>query len=210
MTMTNWWFEVDVRGERCFASVPPKCGLMSFLAGYVPGLPEVIKEKGMRVGEIGLAYAKARGLGPYTARDVVRQFPDAPRFLAVRHPLDRFRSIWKDKCDPKWQRHPSTSPGTVDLTAGMTPDELMDLVEAWPGGDNHWVPQWWFLVPRAKPLPFDRFNQLLGLPAVHTHRSRMSGEGVAFPEARILAHYARDLELWEGAQYWVDRGTVVP
>lgn len=192
MSAPGWWFPVKTDNGRVFVCVPPKCGLLSFLASLVPGLAKLAAEIDLDIGDAALAYARSMGLGPFTAIDVLQQFPGEPRCLAVRDPAGRFRSLWRDKCgegsDPTWMS---------GMVAGLSPDGLLDIIEAFPFGNTHWMPQQAFLMPDARLIRFDELLVTLGIPAVHLHRSR--GPECDMPLERIVRHYRADIDLWERA-----------
>ena len=55
-------------------------------------------------------------------------------YFVVRHPLDRFCSLWKSKC------RDNQSSAYKETLADMSPVELMDHIEA-GARDPHWTPQ---------------------------------------------------------------------
>lgn len=188
MTAPGWWYIVD---DDTVACAPPKCGFMSFSAALIPRMPETLEHNpNVAVGHITLGYMRAIGRGPFTAVEVMKNFGDRRRVLAIRDPVARFRSIWRDKCRPELRKDPA-----YEDVAGLNPFELMDYVEAYPFGDEHWQPQWSYILPDVEMVPFDQFNEYLGLPAVHIH-SYNRGH-VVVPDDRIRRHYDRDVEIWK-------------
>jgi hypothetical protein len=165
--------------------VPAKCGSTSFHAAIMP-------EIHVNPWYAADAYLASIGAGPFTPMEVHRRFPKHEKWLAVRDPVRRFRSLWFDFCvdgrtDPNYRNY-----------TGMSPDDLMDFIESFPCGDRHWVSQSSYLLPGVKLVKSRYLLTLLALPYRTLNPSARSGE--PFPEDRILRHYAADLRLWEKAQ----------
>ena len=108
--------------------------------------------------------------------------------MAVREPLSRFGSLWRDKCYDR-------PPRVIDYVKGMSPDQLMDHIEDFPFGNGHWVPQWYYTLPGIKLVKYDKLQEFLGLPQTHANQSKKTE--IDLPEERILSHYRKDLEMWK-------------
>lgn len=188
----GWWFVID---DNTVACAPPKCGLMSFMASLVPGLPAVLEITGLRTGEVAIEYCRAAGRGPFSAMDIVANFKEGKRYLSVRDPVERFKSLWKDKCRPELVDDP-----VFNITAGLSPVELLNLIEHYPYGNAHWMPQWAFLVPNVTLLPVKYFLPYIGLKPVHVHHFEDPKEEVEFPVERTLNLYSRDVDMWNEAK----------
>ena len=130
------------------------------------------------------------------------QLPDRlPVVFIVRHPLDRFKSLWRFRCVPGGDMvH-----GTGRDLHGMTPAQFWRYIRKAPA-DNHWVSQtkllegreatlvrlddlekWWDLGTPSK-VPLLRYNETTGDCPTD-----------AKLEAAILEHYADDVKLFEEA-----------
>lgn len=125
----------------------------------------------------------------FSPREVVRKFPDSEKWLVVRDPVERFASLWRDKCRDGGLKH----------LAGKSPDELIGLIESWPMGDKHWFPQFGYLVPGVELVTLPRFMSRLGI-ARRDNATVVRQDDPDMPEARVRAHYARDVAMWESAQ----------
>jgi hypothetical protein len=189
----GWWWLTNTPDGEVVACAPNKCGLTSFQIGFVPGLNDVVKLSGkVDSGKAAFSFAKGAGLGPFTGVEVTMQFPNLPKLMAVREPEGRFISIWRHVCSTSLVDHLE-----FKQTAGMSPDKFMSYIETFPMGNVHWAPQWAFLIPGAKLIPFDQFNEALGLPAVHanSHAHRGSPDLTELHE-RIKFHFSQDFLLW--------------
>lgn len=162
--------------------VPAKCGITSLRVAMWPwakGMTEIRKK------------AADEGFGPYTPRRVMEERPHTRKIMSVRDPVERFGSLWRDKC-----RRERYNQQYWEKFKGMTPDELMDLIERWPLGNSHWFPQYYYTVPDAEIVPYDRLGEFLGVEIAARNVTEKRGEDPALPKERILDHYRKDLELW--------------
>lgn len=119
-------------------------------------------------------------------------------YFVIRDPLSRFCSLWKNKCRDE------AYIGDAWPIAGMSPTELMDYIES--GVKNvHWTPQYKMmgsLTPILIPLElFGFWWKQSGLGELGVFNST-EGEVDIDDELkeRILAHFAKDLELYHKAQ----------
>lgn len=121
-------------------------------------------------------------------------------YVVARHPLDRFCSLWKSKCN---NGYPSDRTVKKQIY-GMTPTELMDYIE---GGarNTHWTPQHELIGERsATVLPLEmlgfwwkqsgygelgRFNATEGDVEIDDVLRK-----------RVLTFYAEDVTLYHKAQ----------
>jgi hypothetical protein len=173
--MTRLWFKV---GER-YACVPAKCGGTAFYRrafGILDGPDSHV---------FSAALLRAQ---PYLP-DEVAAF-DGPKWLAVREPLSRFKSLWRDKC--------CTLDVNVPMLHGLTPDELIGLIERDPFGDSHWMPQFKYLTPGVRLVPYRKMFQVLGFEPLEANVGSQGAEP-QFPVERILSMYGVDALLHRGA-----------
>lgn len=173
-----WW---AVPGTDLFVCAPAKCASMSLrksLFGHA------------RLTD-ALNYIQQAGLhcGPYSPWEVATM--RGQKFLAVREPVDRFGSLWRDKCGRKSKSFMSMY--------GKTPNELMDAVESFPFGESHWLPINFYAVPGTEVVPYDRLISKVELPLVTTNTTDKT-KSPAMPKKRILRHYAADAALYRRAE----------
>lgn len=128
-----------------------------------------------------------RNVGPLYPWQVVGL--PGQKFIGVRDPVDRFGSLWRDKCARRSRAYP--------LLKGLTPDELMDLIEAYPFGNTHWWPQAFNRIPGAELVRFDQLVERLGYEPRHANRSPAAE--AELPVERIRRHYATDCAMWARA-----------
>lgn len=118
--------------------------------------------------------------------------PNSPKVLAVRHPVSRFTSLWRF-C----QQGLITSKTNALLPIqNLSPDEMMDHIEANPDADKHWLPQVTYWSPEVTVCAYDKLYGFLGLLPIHMHKS-LPAPPKRVPEARINMHYAEDVALWD-------------
>ena len=158
-----------------YACVPHKNGWTSFKTAAAESL--------------GITRAQFKDMG-LSARQVKRM--SGERLLAVRDPVDRFRSLWKhvNREAMADRRH-----GFIweHRLHGSTPDELMAFVESHPDENRHWVRQSSYLVEDVILVRFDRILAQLGLP--EKHLNGIDAECPPMPVDRILSHYSVDKAL---------------
>ena len=128
------------------------------------------------------------GHGPFHPKEAEYLYPHVPHYLAVRHPVDRFKSLWRNKC-----RDRDGSPWQV---YGMTPDELMDYIEIQE--DHHWRMQVKNLTDHTEPMPMPDLLEMIGATARINKSGRLEKDPDV-PVDRVLDYYADDLRIWEDA-----------
>jgi hypothetical protein len=164
-----------------FVCAPPKCGgsaLHCLVTGVEP-------EYGNHIW----AEARKRGTRYYTPEEVATS--GLRSVMAVRHPAGRFMSLWRNKCRDGDSRLPAMK--------GMTPDELMDVIEKFPVGNSHWAPQMLYWHPGAEVVDYRDLGAHIGLPALTVNKTTR-GKHPKMPVRRILNHYRLDMELWKQTQ----------
>lgn len=107
--------------------------------------------------------------------------------MAVRDPVSRFGSLWRDKCRDTDENIPELS--------GLSPDQLMDVIEANAEGNSHWMPQAVHYREGVELVYYRRLLCRLKLPLIKANRTRLKHSDPAFPIKRIVAHYRTDVEL---------------
>lgn len=134
-----------------------------------------------------------QSVGQYTPSYAHVESKDAVKYLAIRHPVERFISLWRFV-----RSHPfaTAHDNLLQPLAGLSPDALMDYIEANPAANPHWIPQstYWHL--GVTPVPYDRLLEVIGSPAKHGNKSTYAAPETV-PEARILRHYAEDMALYK-------------
>ncbi len=116
------------------------------------------------------------------------------KMFVVRHPLDRFLSLWRNKCRDY---------GSGAGVEGMTMDELWQrIITGQP--DGHWQRQVELLgkyrneveLVRLEDLPAWWYENML---AEFPHENRSAPYDKIDPELRhkVLEHYAEDLKLYD-------------
>lgn len=124
------------------------------------------------------------GDGPFSPSETEAFYPDTPHYLSVREPVDRFASLWRNKC-----RDTKNTPSLF----GKTPDELMDHIEANPEGNSHWFRQSGYLTNKTQCIAYDDLFSFLGWP--YSAKNVTTSHGEDMPVDRILAHYSEDRAL---------------
>ena len=128
------------------------------------------------------------GHGPFHPREVSMMYPDKPHYLAVRHPVDRFKSLWRNKARDK--------DGAPHQVYGMTPDQLMDYIEKQE--DHHWRKQVKNLTDKTVPMLAADLLKMVGA-TVRINRTDRLERDPDMPTDRILDFYIDDLRLWDRA-----------
>ena len=128
------------------------------------------------------------GHGPFHPKEAEYLYPHVPHYLAVRHPVDRFRSVWQNKCRDQM--------GPPVEVYGMTPDELMDYIEVVE--DRHWRRQSENLTGITQPVLVAELLQMIGAEK-HINKTERQDSDPDMPIDRILNYYADDLRIWEDA-----------
>ena len=134
--MVRCWFEY----EGILLCCPPKNGGTSFYRTML----------GVRDGSDRHVYSmiEEKLLTPPQAsrrRDVLH-------VMAVRDPVERFGSLWRDKCERLDENYPQLH--------GMTPEELLGHIQTTVVHDAHWMPQHLFDThPRSRPMNYIEFGE---------------------------------------------------
>lgn len=161
----NLWFEWN----GIFLCAPPKCGgtaLYCSALGIDPCLGRHV-------------FSKAQELTKFYEN------PRLPAFMSVRDPVERFGSLWRDKCrdgdeNMKW-------------LSGMTPDDLMDHIEKDPEGNSHWFPQRFWWREGVEVVSFRQLHARVGLPIIRVNVTQ--SDDTPLPVERIKVHYHMDYGL---------------
>ncbi len=128
-----------------------------------------------------------------------------PVLFVVRHPLDRFLSMWRQRTTPGYD-----SPSGTTLH-GKTPRQL------WEGrdeGDDHWKTQTQLLGKLREQATIVRLEDLYvywrHMTSSTVEIPRVNVTGTQWPEhldyrliRRIERFYADDIEMYNGAVKWV-------
>lgn len=176
--VVNWYLWRD---RNVLVCAPAKCGSTSVKRLIAP---EWFRDDfRVRAAEVGA--------GPFAPFEV----PDLPRVLITRDPVERFASLWRDKC-----RDAPGSHRVLRLTRGRSPDELMDLIEACPLGDEHWCPQYLYSVPRMRCVRVENVASVLGWQFEQLRTTSPRPDDPPMPVERVRAFYAQDCRLWEGSE----------
>lgn len=183
-TMFGGWFQVR---PRVYACVPAKCGSQSLkLAAFgYNRLKQILDERRRRLRNGGF------DIGPFTPWEVAKF--QGRKILGVREPVDRFGSLWRDKCLNVGKTHHRIA----RVVGGMKPAELIEYIARAPFFDSHWFPQSVYLVPDVTVVPNDMILETLELEHVRHNARPHSSEPM--PEKRIREIYARDVALWREA-----------
>ena len=134
----------------------------------------------------------AKGHGPFSAKELMFRFPDKPHYLVVRHPVDRFGSLWRNKCRDRL--------GSPYAIHGMNPDQLIGFIEENPEYDRHVLRQSDYLTEKTYPIILSDLMSILELLPERINRSVPTPSDPQMPKKRILKHYAKDYELWSRTQ----------
>lgn len=120
-------------------------------------------------------------------------------FFVVRHPLDRFESLWRSKC--------RDGHGTIGghPVRGLTPEELFAYIQEHPEDDPHWRRQTSLLGnvegPQPILLPVDHFAEhFLSKTGIEMWQQNPThGECPMTLELMtdVMEHYEADLFLYE-------------
>lgn len=177
----SWYWLADAGVCVC---VPPKCGSTAFAKSF--GAPNINALN---------ARADAEGFGPYRPGEVYGRHPDAPKLLAFRDPVDRFASMWRNWCR---DREREDIPAVVTYPiGGMTMDELIDAIEVFPLGNQHWYPQAGYLVPGVELVRHTEILERIGRPSITANVTTARDDDPPVPLERLQRLYAHDFDLWE-------------
>ena len=153
-----------------YLGVPPKCGSTSVHAA---------------LKWAGIIYHSYRAAA----------IPDGAQVeFVMRHPLDRFKSLWRFRCvvggDGTY--------GTGRALHGLTPHQLFKHTKRFP--DKHWEPQANLVedLPTRCNVRYITLGDLrLTLPTLNTTEGDVPMSSAL--ERKILKRYAEDVELYERA-----------
>lgn len=168
------WFVVN----GTFVCAPPKCGGTALYRSAL-GIGADVHDR--HVFSTALTRTEF-----FTADEMATSGRKA--IMAVRDPVSRFASLWRDKCRDTDANMPELS--------GLSPDELMDVIEAEPDGDSHWMPQ---AVHYRKCVEVVHHRQLLSrlnLRTVYANTTIETETDPVYPVERIVAHYHEDADLF--------------
>ena len=136
--------------------------------------------------------------GPHDAiRIQVNHMKKYPRkVFIVRHPLDRFLSLWRNKC----RDH-----GSGAAVEGLTMDELWQRIQTGQT-DDHWTRQVEMLGKYRGDAELVRLEDVPAwwwqhMQAEFPHLNQSDNYDEISPELRdkVLTHYAEDLDLYNRA-----------
>lgn len=133
--------------------------------------------------------------GPWSPREVGERHPTLRKVQAVRDPIERFASLWRDKC-----RRDVPQSEYWRQFIGLSPDQLMDRIEAWPLGNSHWFPQALYVVPNVELVPVGDFLRYVDLPQQRRNGTAERATDPHMPGVRIEQHYAADVRLWRSVR----------
>lgn len=177
------WFYLT--RQNVLVCVPPKCGSTA-LAKFV-------------LGHSNINRAIASGHRPMRP-DEAAKFASkmgVRALLATREPTDRFASMWRCWC--RSEVMPNMTPPILEPRKGMSPDELMDAVEACPMGNPHWYPQIGYVIPSAELVPYDEMFEAIGVRRQTAAVTRARDDDPPMPVERIRELYAADFALHQRA-----------
>src|SRR5690606_1173841 len=160
-----------------FVCAPPKCGGTALYRAAL-GIGKDVPDRHV----FSTAFNRTEFFTPDEAVASGRK-----ALLAVRDPVSRFGSLWRDKCRDGDENMPNL--------AGLSPNDLMDLISGSPDANNHWMPQATHYREGAELVDYRQLLSRLGLPIVEANRTSTKQSDPAFPVDRILAHYRADVEL---------------
>jgi hypothetical protein len=165
--------------EGIWLCAPPKCGGTMLYRNVL----------GIQCADHRATFSTAQSVIEFRSPDGIGR----PAYLAVRDPVDRFMSLWRDKCrdgDPNMPK-----------LHGLTPDDLLTVIENDWLGDAHWAPQAIHYRPGVHRVPFHqlvRWFQPLLASAIPVNSTTLTSADPQPPTARILHHYWKDVELVYG------------
>lgn len=179
--LAYWYRSRDGKALIC---APPKCGSSALAQRYFDK---------QSVGDLQstLVQSGDLNLGPWRACDLSAVHPDLPRLLAVRDPVERFASLWRNKCRDKLTEF------GIAAVHGMSPLQLLDHVARYPFGDLHWFPLAAYHAPGVQCLPVGRLLDQLGIKA-GWNATQARETDPPMPVEAIRDLYAADVKLWEG------------
>ena len=182
----NWWC---LHRRRVAVCVPAKCAGTSFYRGAYD-VPKCVKDKTV------LAWTRkhnvTRGSFSYLrAKEEADEF-----YLAVRDPVSRFRSLWRDKCRDATHATAGDPERRLYSLVGLSPTGLMSVIRNNPLLDAHWRHQGLDMHDGVQLVRYDRLLHVLGLPSVLCNETKARDDDILMPEQEILEHYSADMALW--------------
>lgn len=183
----QWGFRSWYLVGDAYACVPPKCGSTAFMRGVDPH-----ERDGLRFRRRMLALKR----GPFGPQDMIRREDGRARFLAVRDPVDRFRSLWRHITRSDAVRDWWTTRHRIPREIAA-PAELLEYIRAFPMGNYHWYPQAGYLVPGVTLVRYTELLDRLGLPNAPHNVGREPTADDEVPEDEVRALYPLDVELWQ-------------
>lgn len=161
----NLWFEWN----GVWLCAPPKCGGTALYCAALGIDPKLGRH----------VFSEARNRTEFVAD------PKRPAYLAVRDPVERFASLWRDKCRGHDENYP--------WLHGLRPHELMDLIEAEPQRNAHWFPQRYWWREGVQTVPYAKLSKHVGLPLIRVNTTKP--DRTPMPVERIKRHYREDYSL---------------
>lgn len=154
--------------------LPPKCGGTGLYRKAFP-VPEEISDREV--------FSHVMKHATFMPRHVVGGFRLA--VLGVRDPVERFKSLWRDKCRDGDENMPYLS--------GLSPTLLLEYIEGRMYADSHWAPQSHYYTPNAIVVPHATLLAWFGVRIVNMTEIRE--DDPSFPVSDILRLYAEDVKL---------------
>lgn len=167
------WFQV---GE-VFVCAPPKCGGTALYRA-------VLKTRGVEVDRHEF-WTASRLMKFYTADEMSATGKRA--LMAVRDPVSRFVSLWRNKC--------RDGDAKLPFLSGLSPEQLIRLIESQPMGNVHWMRQVEHYRDGVELVPYLELLDRIGIPKVSCNTTQPKVDDPPMPVDRILSHYRQDAEL---------------
>jgi hypothetical protein len=168
------WFKF--RG--LFVCAPPKCGGTALYSAAL----------GIDPKHGNNTFAKAQKKVQFFRPDEIT----LPALMAVRYPVDRFMSLWRNKCrdgDPH-----------LEFLRGMSPEELLEHIAKKPFANAHWAPQVTWYRTGVELVDYRSMHLRLGLPGARINTTEAHEDDPDVEVADVKALYEEDFELWKNRQ----------
>lgn len=181
VVLNLWYYLLSMDVCVC---VPAKCGGTAFYqaAFHVHEVePRHVKSAVDRL-------ASMSGAGPYTPIEVSTYYPTKRKIMAVRHPVQRFVSLWRDKCRDGDENMP--------MVAGWDPETLLQHIKEYPAGNDHWMPQYLYQAPGCEVVDYQKLMPLLGLKAERVNVTYGKETDPEMPKTDIIRQFQQDYFLW--------------
>lgn len=163
---------------------PPKCGSSALAMRYF----HAASVGDLQAGAIGRA-DRDQGGGPWRACDLAGVHKSLPRYLAIRDPVERFASLWRNKCRDQLTPHGNAA------VHGMTPLQLADYIGRHPFADLHWFPVAAYYAPGVHLVELSAFLSRLGIEP-GWNATRTLPDDPPMPVDAIAELYPADFNLW--------------